>query len=317
MSEEEKIEEELVAAMSTGEQAQCEAKKEVKKKLIEKLTPEQEAAIDPFLARTLKEGLCTDPCDRPLVEHWAKEVYKERGLVPPKDENIHWAESPRAAAFLFAEITGEKPQIPQMHGQHELGWLGFNAFLVEELGLEWEGDIKPHVEMARSSGWWMPFPKLLILCERHNVLKRDVEHRLHSENGASVGYPDGWELFFWHGTAVPKEWILDKENVDPSLALNHENAEERRCLAEILGWETVLQQLNPVTIDKDVDPEIGELIEVKHPSLGDTAERFIRVKCGTGRDFVLPVPPEMKTAAEANAWTYGIDVKDFFVEIRT
>ena len=38
MSEEEKIEEELVAAMSTGEQAQCEAKKEVKKKLIEKLT---------------------------------------------------------------------------------------------------------------------------------------------------------------------------------------------------------------------------------------------------------------------------------------
>lgn len=290
--------------------------KEVKK-LIDKLTPEQEAMIEPYLEKTLKEGLCTDPCDRKAVEYWAKEVYKERGLIPVKDENVHWAESPRAAAYLFAKLTGEEPQIPQMHGQHELGWLGFNAFLVEVLGLEWEGDIKPHVEMARHAGWWMPFPDLLILCERHNVLKRDAENNLHCEDGPAVAWPDDWKLYFWHGTHVPAEWIEDKDNIDPSLALTWENVEERRCLAEILGWDRVLEQLNPKTIDKDVDPEMGELIEVQHPSLGDTPERFLRVRCGTGRNFVLPVPPDMKTAVQANAWTYGIDAEDLKVEVRT
>lgn len=289
------------------------------KKIIESLTPEQEAQIEPYLKKTLEEGLCCDPCDRPLVEKLVKEVYKERDLEPPADDKIYWAESPKAAALLFNKLTGEPPQIPQMHGQHELGWLGFNGFLVEVLGLEWDGDIIPHLEMARNAGWWAPYDDMVILCERHNVLKRDADHNLHCEDGPAVAYPDGWELFFWHGTPVEKEWIMDKENVDPTLALTWENAEERRCLAEILGWEKVLDQLNPVVIDKDSDPEMGELLEVSHESLGDSPERFLRVKCGTGRNFVLPVPPEMKTAVEANAWTYGLET-DFFgrgPEIRT
>lgn len=285
------------------------------KKLIEKLTPEQEAQIEPFLEKTLKEGLCTDPCDREKVEYWAKKVYEERGLTPVPDENVYWAESPRAAAKLFAELTGEEPQIPQMHGQHELGWLGFNDFLVKVLGLEWEGDITPHVEMARHAGWWMPFDDLLILCERHNVLNRDAENNLHCENGPALAWPDGWKLYFWHGTNVPAEWIEDKENVDPKLALTWENIEQRRCLAEIIGWDKVLEKLDSVTIDKDSDPEMGELIEVNLPDSG--RERFLRVRCGTGRNFTLPVPPEMKTAVEANAWTYGIDAKDLKVEVRT
>jgi len=42
------------------------------------------------------------------------------------------------------------------------------------------------------------------------------------------------------------------------------------------------------------------------------------VRCGTGRTFALPVPPDMKTAIQANAWTYGLDPKDIFnLEVRT
>lgn len=31
------------------------------------------------------------------------------------------------------------------------------------------------------------------------------------------------------------------------------------------------------------------------------------VKCGTGRTFALPVPPEMTRAIDANAWTFALD----------
>jgi hypothetical protein len=114
---------------------------------------------------------------------------------------------------------------------------------------------------------------------------------------------------------VPSEWIENKTNIDPALALNHKNIEERRCLAEILGWEKILSQLEPVVIDTDSNPQMGQLLEVDLPDSGK--EKFLKVLCGTGRTFVLPVPPEMKTARQANAWTYGLEEGQYDPEIRT
>ena len=37
----------------------------------------------------------------------------------------------------------------------------------------------------------------------------------------------------------------------------------------------------------------------------------------TGRRFALPVPPDMTTALQANAWSYGLDETDYKPEIRT
>jgi len=93
--------------------------------------------------------------------------------------------------------------------------------------------------------------------------------------------------------------------LSPETALTWENIEQRRVAAEIIGWDRVLSQLSTKTIDKDGDPQIGELIEVTLPDSGQ--ERFLRVTCGTGRQFALPVPPNMTSALEANAWTYGVE----------
>lgn len=78
---------------------------------------------------------------------------------------------------------------------------------------------------------------------------------------------------------------------------------------------TSFKKLNATTIEKDADPEVGELVEVDIPDIG--RERFLRVRCGTGRRFALPVPPEMTTALQANCWTYGIDETEFNPEVRT
>jgi hypothetical protein len=120
----------------------------------------------------------------------------------------------------------------------------------------------------------------------------------------------------WHGIQIPAEWIEKKSDVDPSLALTWKNIEQRRCLSEILGWSKVLEQLKPKTIDEDEDPEIGKLVEVNLPDVGKA--RFLVVRCGTGRIFALCVPNETKSAAEGNAWTYGIDTESLNqLEVRT
>ena len=63
----------------------------------------------------------------------------------------------------------------------------------------------------------------------------------------------------------------------------------------------MLEHLQAREIDVDPDPRIGTLLEV---DLEGGRERFVRVTCGTGRTFAMPVPPEMRTALEAQAWMY-------------
>ena len=99
------------------------------------------------------------------------------------------------------------------------------------------------------------------------------------------------------------------------MALKWENIEQRRAACEILGWSKILSALNAKVIHKDPDPSIGTLLEAELPDSG--VERFLQVRCGTGRDFVIPVPNEIQTARQGNAWTYGIEPDQLKPEVRT
>jgi hypothetical protein len=163
-----------------------------------------------------------------------------------------------------------------------------------------------------SADCWFPFEGWCFMSDKPEV-RFDESGRLHNEKGPAVTYSDGTVVHCWRGIRVPSEWI--EGTPDPALALTWENVEQRRCLAEILGWSRVLEQLDPVTVDRDDDPEIGELLRVDLPDA--TGEQFLKVRCGTGRDFVLPVPPNVRTAREANAWTYGLEPDELEPEVRT
>ena len=162
----------------------------------------------------------------------------------------------------------------------------------------WEG-------AARAGGFRCLHEKFCVVSDFPLFIRRDDRNLPHCEDGPSHQWRDGWALYHWHGVRVPREWIEERDTLDPTIALTWENVEERRAAAEIVGWDRVLQQLSVRPIDTDPDPEIGALIEVDIPDIG--TERFLRVQCGTGRTFALPVPPDVETALDANAWTYGVD----------
>jgi len=163
------------------------------------------------------------------------------------------------------------------------------------------------------AGWVMPYTDICFVSERAECLRLDESQRLHCETGPAIRYPDGFEIHAWHGTQFPKEWIKTKPSASDALYWN--NTEQRRVACEMVGWQTILNKLEAVTIDKDGDPEIGELVSVDIPGIGE--EKFLRVTCGTGRQFALPVPPKMKTALQANAWTWGLSPKQYKPEVRT
>ena len=85
----------------------------------------------------------------------------------------------------------------------------------------------------------------------------------------------------------------------------------------MLGWSRILAGLNERTIDRDGDPEIGELVEVNLPDLAQPA-KFLRVRCGTGREFAIGIPPHITKALDAQAWCIGLEPNQFMrPEIRT
>jgi hypothetical protein len=171
-------------------------------------------------------------------------------------------------------------------------------------------------EMAMSSGcWWLPCCGFAILSARPAEIHRDDRGRLHCETGMAITWPDGWGFTAWHGTRIPADWITNRASLDPRTALTWPNVEQRRAAAEIIGWKRILGTLDARAVDVD-DPEIGTLLEVDLPD--SPKSKFLRVMCGTRREFVLPVPGEMRTALEANSWTYDvpqIDIKT--LEART
>jgi len=160
--------------------------------------------------------------------------------------------------------------------------------------------------LCLSTGWVLPSQKACFVSARPKILRVDERGLPHCEDGPAIKYPDGFSIYAWHGVRVPKRWTQEKPT--PAEAMNTINAEQRRVACEVVGWDYIVDEYGAETIDKNVDPEIGELIWVTLPA--SKPEKFLRVKCGTGRDFVIPVPPEMMTALQANAWTWGLDILD-------
>lgn len=290
------------------------------KKKIEKLTPQQEKDLVVFRDEWLDIGLNTEPANFAAAEEVIVDFYRQIGKPAP---SFVCASSPKACATEFTRLgLGDKSKYlsESFYGQHESYWISYYLF-AERIGVEYEAKdsalLKQWAKIAQSVNWWTPTEKYCFISDRPRVVKFDNERRLHREDGLAVEYSDGWGTAAWHGTRVPKNWILDKKSLTAKTALTWENIEQRRAACEILGWVNVLDELNAKVIDRDEDPEIGVLLEVEIPDIGK--ERFLKVQCGTGRTFALPVPPNMKTALAANSWTFGFDdVRDFLKpEVRT
>lgn len=173
----------------------------------------------------------------------------------------------------------------------------------------------PYAELCRTSGPVMLHRRFAIVTDRPTDIHRDDQHRPHCETGPAIRWRTGRALYYWHGTEVPAEWIEDRANLDPQVALTHDNIEQRRAAAEIVGWDRILDQLDPTVVHEDPDPEIGILLRVDLPDAPGAC--FLRVRCGTGRTFCIPVPDGMTTARQANAWTWGLDENDYQPEVRT
>jgi len=105
--------------------------------------------------------------------------------------------------------------------------------------------------------------------------------------------------------------VLNGKNVSPQDIIALPNSEIRRAVIELVGYETLTKEA--VSLDKSDD---GELLKI--PLKEDEDIVLVHVKDpSTDREYYLRVPPKMKTAREARAWTFSFAAEDFVLEQET
>jgi hypothetical protein len=209
--------------------------------------------------------------------------------------------------LLSALIGHEGLQIEAV-GPHELSWLATYDYFRNVLALREETEgLLGLLQLAAAAGWWQPHERTCWLAERPELLHGDERDRLHDAEGPALRFRDGFAVWAWKGVEIPR-WLIERpEHITLALIDAESNVQVRRCMIEIMTPERYVAKGGAVRVAED---ETGVLW--RKIWLASDAWAAVEVinatpePDGTRRHFFLQVPPHMRTAREAVAWTYGL-----------
>ncbi|MFF5503941.1 DUF6745 domain-containing protein [Streptomyces roseolus] len=195
-------------------------------------------------------------------------------------------------------------------GQQDAAWLAaFDGRGTRLAGL---------AAVAEQAGWWWPYEKVAVVCERPVALHRDEAGRLDRGDGPALAHRDGFALHAWRGMPVTAEFLAGLADLTPQRIRDEENAELRRVMLEFYGYERYLDASGARPEGRD---EAGVLWRIE---LGDD-EDVVMVEVvnstpepdGSHRTYWLRVPPGTRTAREGVAWTFGLDAEAYAPLVQT
>ena len=175
-----------------------------------------------------------------------------------------------------------------------------------------------YYEIAKNSFWFYPFEKICFICDKPIAINKDAETRLHSLNSPSIEFIDGWKLYHIHGVEVPEYVVSQPEKITIKDIESEQNAEIRRIKIDRFGFDKYIKECGAIKIHsdnygilwrkelQDDEPIVTvELINSTPEPDGELKHYFIRV------------PPNMETATEAVAWTFGKTAQEYAPMIET
>ena len=221
------------------------------------------------------------------------------------------------------------------YGQHDANWLAFYSFFREQCDPALADKLRGMDEVARSCGWWWPFTNAVILTERPTEVHRDDRGGLHNRDGAALLYPDGWGIYAINGLRLAEQVIKAPETLTFEQVRDEPNAEIRRHMLDRFGglrgadaqaaWISAggLKPISREDISSKMQPSGLSIWRLSHgdkpvtcdlyhaPIEDDEDLAILMVVCtSTAKAVPLRVPPTIRDAAQARAWTFGVDLKE-------
>ncbi|MBM7784500.1 DUF6745 domain-containing protein [Tenggerimyces flavus] len=209
-----------------------------------------------------------------------------------------------AGAVRFGWIDRAFPAPRPMVGQWDVAQLARAEFV---------GTLGAAEALTSTVGWWWPHRSFVLVTDRPGLLHLDPDDSLrpHCEDDPAIVWRDGWSLWFVHGVRVTQQIVEAPGTLRVDRITYEENAEVRRVMIDRYGTEKYLRAAEGKLVQQD---DFGELWQLRH---GAEPLQFVKVvnstpePDGTFRDYWLRVPPEVTTAHEAVAWTFGFTPEEY------
>jgi hypothetical protein len=265
----------------------------IRKAVSRKMLAEVESAVNPADALV---AACADVVARAATQDNASLFARYR-----RSEPLSWS-------CVRQELLGRQGFRYLAAGPGDLSWLATCDVLRRALGVRAETESLAGLSLlAANVGWLQPHARTCWLSERPEVLRGDVGDRLHGADGPALRFRDGWSVWAWRGVEVPRQMIEHPEALTLAAIDEEANVQIRRCMIEIMTPQRYVASGGAVRIAED---ETGVLWRKNflHADAWAAVEVINATPeaDGTRRHFFLQVPPNLQTAREAVAWTYGM-----------
>ncbi|HEX5826201.1 MAG TPA: hypothetical protein VFY23_01660 [Candidatus Limnocylindrales bacterium] len=174
--------------------------------------------------------------------------------------------------------------------------------------------VDARLELARSAGPWWALEGLAIVSERPLVDRRDDRLRLHAGDGPALAWPDGSEVYAWHGVRVERDVVVAPETITPDAIDRQQNAEVRRVMVERFGPERLLREGGAILVAEDETGRLWRRDLGRGTWMTQRDEPLVMVEVrnstpepdGSVRTYFLRVPPTTTTPREGVAWTFNM-----------
>lgn len=170
--------------------------------------------------------------------------------------------------------------------------------------------MRPWLNLFRGGFAFQFFENYCFICQYPIKVSVDSDMRLHNGEGPAIKFAGNEKLYCWHGTFIPAQLVQRRYTITPWLIDREANVERRRVMVEIYGMEKYLRVSKARIVHQD---HFGVLYR-KNYSRGEPLVVVSVINAtaepdGTHRRYMLRVPPTMRTARDAVAWTFGVEGK--------
>lgn len=237
----------------------------------------------------------------------------------------------KTVVSAIAEVKGRSNLIPRLQplavgerdhvfrqSQHALVNMSVEEFL-RTLGMADEGNPKLLLgTLIKAVGWFCACANVCLVAERPTSLSRDSLGRLHSTEGPSVVFPDGWAIHCYEGVLVPAYVATSPEKIQIAEIERQSNTIVRQVMIQRYGVSRYLTDLGAQLVSQN---ELGSLWRMRQPN--DEPLMLLRSTKptpepnGERREQLMRVPPEMENPSDAIAWSFGIGSSEYLPIVET
>ena len=233
-------------------------------------------------------------------------------------------------------------------------WAAFTSYVAamrDVLGLQLPAfeKYKAWEDSARHGSYRVMHEEFCMVSDFPKQIHKDAENRPHNDNGPSHEWRDGWKLYHVHGVRVPELVVKNPEQITVEMIDAETNAEVRRVMVERYGQSRYLLDAGAIVVNRDdygvllrrevpddepivmvrvlnstpepdgslTTEEAAEIFGADKVSSQATLMRALGHESPLWKDYFLRVPPEMKTAHEAVAWTFGMSAEEYHPDFQS